>query len=58
LQLPIRLTNPDIRVQGGGHLLSLTHSEQINKMIARFVNGIMDGDNTDAGLIDVTITSR
>jgi pimeloyl-ACP methyl ester carboxylesterase len=35
--LPIRLTNPDIRIEGGGHLLSLTHSEQINGMIARFV---------------------
>ena len=35
--LPIRLTNPDVCVEGGGHLLVLTHSEKVNEIIQRFV---------------------
>ena len=35
--LPIRLTNPDIRIAGAGHLPVLTHPEEINEMIVRFV---------------------
>jgi pimeloyl-ACP methyl ester carboxylesterase len=35
--LPIRLTNPDIRIEGGGHLLSLSHHEKINNMIEQFI---------------------
>jgi len=35
--LPIYLTNPDIRIEGGGHLLSLTHHEKINEMIEQFI---------------------
>ena len=36
--LPIRLTNPDVRIEGGGHLLALTHAEQVNDMIEQVVN--------------------
>ena len=35
--LPIRRTNPDIRIEGGGHLLALTHPETINEIIVRFI---------------------
>jgi pimeloyl-ACP methyl ester carboxylesterase len=35
--LPIRRTNPDIRIEGGGHLLVLTHPEEINEIIEYFV---------------------
>ena len=38
--LPIRLTNPDIRIKGAGHLPVLTHPEEINEMITRFVEGL------------------
>jgi pimeloyl-ACP methyl ester carboxylesterase len=37
LLLPIRLTNPDVRIQGGGHTLVRTHPEEINAGIERFV---------------------
>ena len=36
--LPIRLTNPDIRIEGGGHTLSTTHAEQINELLGQFVS--------------------
>ena len=35
--LPIRSTNPDICIEGGGHLLVLTHPEKINEIIDHFV---------------------
>jgi len=35
--LPIRLTNPDIRIEGGGHLLVLTHRKKINEILERFI---------------------
>ena len=35
--LPIRRTNPDVRIEGGGHLLVLTHPEKINELIESFV---------------------
>lgn len=35
--LPIRLTNPDICIKGGGHTLSTTHAEQINTLLEQFV---------------------
>jgi pimeloyl-ACP methyl ester carboxylesterase len=35
--LPIRLTNPDIRIEGGGHTLAITHAEQINGMLEQFI---------------------
>ena len=34
--LPIRLTNPDVRIEGGGHTLSVTHADQINEMLEQF----------------------
>ena len=42
--LPIRLTNPDIRIPGGGHTLSVTHPAQINEIIERFVAEIVRAD--------------
>ena len=38
--LPIRLTNPDIRIKGAGHAPVLSHPEEINEMIVRFVDGL------------------
>ena len=38
--LPIRRTKPDVRIRGGGHLLSLTHPEEINRIIREFVDTI------------------
>ncbi len=38
--LPIGLTAPDIRIQGGGHLLPITHPEEINAILERFVDEI------------------
>jgi pimeloyl-ACP methyl ester carboxylesterase len=35
--LPIKLTKPDVIVEGGGHLLSLTHPNQVNEIIKNFV---------------------
>jgi pimeloyl-ACP methyl ester carboxylesterase len=35
-QLPIRRTNPDFRIDGGGHLLTITHPEIINEVIGHF----------------------
>ena len=40
LLLPIRLTNPDIRIAGGRHTLTLTHPEEVNEVIERFVQRI------------------
>jgi hypothetical protein len=37
LLLPIRLTNPDISISGGGHDLTMTHSAQINEILEGFV---------------------
>ena len=38
--LPIRWTNPDIRITGGAHTLTLTHPKEINEIIERFVADI------------------
>jgi len=38
--LPIRLTNPDIRISDGGHELPLSHPKEVNEMIERFVAGL------------------
>jgi pimeloyl-ACP methyl ester carboxylesterase len=35
--LPIKLTNPDIIIEGGGHLLALTHPKQVNEIIKNFI---------------------
>ena len=37
LLLPIRLTHPDIRIPSGGHLLALSHPEEVNEFIEQFV---------------------
>jgi pimeloyl-ACP methyl ester carboxylesterase len=34
--LPIKLTNPDVVIEGGGHLLAMTHPDQVNKIIEDF----------------------
>ena len=39
-QLPVQLTNPDIRIEGGGHLLPITHPEKINEIIGRFADNL------------------
>jgi len=36
--LPIRRTSPDIRIADGGHLLPITHPDQINEMTERFAD--------------------
>ena len=36
--LPLRGFEPDEIIQGGGHLLPLTHAEQVNAFIKRFVS--------------------
>jgi len=38
--LPICWTNPDIRIPGGAHTLTLTHPKEINEIIGRFVTEI------------------
>jgi len=35
--LPIQWTTPDVRIQDGGHTLTLTHPEEINEILERFV---------------------
>jgi pimeloyl-ACP methyl ester carboxylesterase len=40
LLLPIKLTNPDIIIDGGGHILSLTHPDKINEIIQNFIKRI------------------
>ncbi|MDR1485916.1 MAG: alpha/beta hydrolase [Planctomycetaceae bacterium] len=35
--LPIKLTKPDVIIEGGGHLLALTHPNQVNKIIKNFI---------------------
>ncbi|MDR1478532.1 MAG: alpha/beta hydrolase [Planctomycetaceae bacterium] len=35
--LPIKLTNPDVIIENGGHLLSITHPDQVNKIIQDFI---------------------
>lgn len=34
LLIPIRCTRPDIQIEHGGHLLTLTHPEEINRIVA------------------------
>ncbi|MDR2642184.1 MAG: alpha/beta hydrolase [Planctomycetaceae bacterium] len=36
--LPIKLTNPDVIIEGGGHLLALTHPNQVNEIIQNFIS--------------------
>ena len=45
LLLPIRLTNPDVRIQGGGHTLSITHPTEINELLERFVTEVVQYQN-------------
>ncbi|MDR2344835.1 MAG: alpha/beta hydrolase [Planctomycetaceae bacterium] len=40
--LPIKLTNPDIIIEGGGHILALTHPNQINEHIQKFILRIFE----------------
>ena len=47
--LPIRRTHPDIRVKGGGHLLVLTHPNEINAIIERFVAEIPPSESDASG---------
>ncbi|MDR2168888.1 MAG: alpha/beta hydrolase [Planctomycetaceae bacterium] len=35
--LPIKLTNPDVIIKDGGHLLALTHPKQVNESIKNFI---------------------
>jgi hypothetical protein len=51
--LPIQLTNPDIRIEGGGHLIGLTHSEKVNEMIAHFVEELSTGLMEHQGVLKV-----
>lgn len=37
--LPARLTTPDCIVPGGGHIVSLTHPNEVNAYLARVMNG-------------------
>jgi pimeloyl-ACP methyl ester carboxylesterase len=37
--LPVRHTKPDLIVPEAGHILSLTHPEQVNRFLARFTGG-------------------
>jgi len=36
--LPIRLTNPNIRIENGGHILTFTYPERINEILGRFAD--------------------
>ena len=31
------MTNPDIRIEGGDHIFSITHTEQINVLLEQFI---------------------
>jgi pimeloyl-ACP methyl ester carboxylesterase len=31
--LPAKLTRPDVLIEGGGHVISITHSKQVNAFI-------------------------
>jgi len=44
--LPIRLTNPDIRIKGAGHSPVLSHPEEVNEMIERFLEEITERQPT------------
>jgi pimeloyl-ACP methyl ester carboxylesterase len=46
--VPIRLTNPDVRIEGAGHLLSLTHHEEVNELIRHFLDDLSDADSESA----------
>ena len=39
--LPIRRTNPDIRIKGGDHILTLTYPEKVNEIIEQFVRKLV-----------------
>ncbi len=38
--LPIGLTSPDIRIEGGRHLLAISHPGEVNEIIRRFVEDL------------------
>ena len=40
--LPMRLTTPDVRIQGGRHTLSLTHPNEINENLEHFIAAIQE----------------
>ena len=46
--LPIRVTTPDIRIEGGGHLLPLTHPEEMNAILRDFVNSFSSPEQSDS----------
>jgi len=48
LLLPIRLTNPDIRISGGRHTLTLTHPKEINEILKRFVQRVIETSEPEA----------
>ena len=48
LLLPIQLTNPDVRIPGGRHTLTLTHPEEINENLERFVRRIIKTPEPEA----------
>jgi len=37
--IPIKKVSPDVVVKDGGHLVNLTHADQINKLIKVFIEG-------------------
>jgi pimeloyl-ACP methyl ester carboxylesterase len=37
--IPLRKVNPDVIVKNGGHLVNLTHSDEVNQLIRGFVEG-------------------
>lgn len=40
--LPVRYTNPDVVVRGGGHVISLTHASQVNAFLRSCLKQIAD----------------
>jgi pimeloyl-ACP methyl ester carboxylesterase len=46
--LPIRLTTPDIRIQGAGHTPVLSHPVEVNEMIERFCEEIFRENSSSA----------
>jgi pimeloyl-ACP methyl ester carboxylesterase len=54
--LPIRLTNPDIRIEGGAHLIPLTCSEKVNEIIESFIWKIEKNTPAAHCLSDYTAT--
>lgn len=47
LVLPIRYTNPDTKIAGGGHVISLTHSREVNDFIRSAIAQV-SGEQSDA----------